>query len=109
MTVFELKERLSLTPVSLPAPEREVTGGYTGDLLSFVMGSAQSGDAWVTIMSNVNVIAVATLTDVSCVLLAGGVALDEGVAERAVAQGINVLSSPLSAFELCSKVAEQLS
>ncbi len=109
MTVFELKERLSLTPVSLPDPEREVTGGYTGDLLSFVMGSAQSGDAWVTIMSNVNVIAVATLTDVSCVLLAGGVALDEGVTERAVAQGINVLSSPLSAFELCSKVAEQLS
>ena len=42
MTVFELKERRSLTPVSLPDPDREVTGGYTGDgkkmiMVSFVM------------------------------------------------------------------------
>jgi hypothetical protein len=108
MTVSELQKGLALEIVTLPDPEREITGGYTGDLLSFVMGSARSGDAWVTIMSNVNVIAVATLTDVAVVLLASGVALDPGVKEKAEAQQINVLSSPLSSFDLCASVARYL-
>ena len=106
MTVGELQVRLGLKSIALPEPEREITGGYVGDLLSFVMGSARSGDAWVTIMSNVNVVAVATLTDVSCVVLSSDVTLDEGVAQRAQAQGVNVLSSSLASFLLCNKIAE---
>ncbi len=106
MTVGELQIRLGLKSIVLPEPEREITGGYVGDLLSFVMGSARSGDAWVTIMSNVNVVAVATLTDVSCVVLSSDVTLDEGVAQRAQAQGVNVLSSSLPSFLLCNKIAE---
>ena len=105
MTVCELQKSLDLEILTMPDPEREITGGYAGDLLSFVMGSAHSGDAWVTIMSNVNVIAVATLADVSCVILAAGVTLDAGVKEKAEQQQINVLSSSLPAFELCAKVA----
>ena len=73
ITVDQLKEKLELTPYYVEDGEREVTGGYAGDLLSWVMGRATSGDAWVTIMSNINVIAVAQLTDVACVILAEGV------------------------------------
>ena len=73
MTVAELKSRLSLDAVSLPEPDREVTGGYVGDLLSWVMGRASAGDAWITIMSNMNVAAVASLADVSCVIFSEGV------------------------------------
>lgn len=106
MTVSELQKQLDLQVITLPDPEREVAGGYTGDLLSFVMGSARSGNAWVTIMSNVNVVAVATLCDVSCVVLASGVTLDPGVKERAQLQQVNVLSSSLPAFELCAAIAQ---
>ena len=106
MTVSELQKSLALEIITLPDPERAITGGYVGDLLSFVMGSARSGDCWVTIMSNVNVIAVAALTDVACILLAADVKLDPGVKEKAEQQGINVLSSPLSAFDLCAAVAQ---
>jgi hypothetical protein len=106
MTVSELQQQLNLEILSLPTPEREIKGGYTGDLLSFVMGSARSGDAWITIMSNINVIAVATLTDVSCVILACDTKLDPGVKERAELQEVNVLSSPLSAFDLCARISE---
>ncbi len=105
MTVMELAEKLALEPVCVPEEDREVTGGYVGDLLSWVMGSAQSGDAWITIMSNNNVIAVATLADTACVILAENVSPDPGVAELAERKGINLYRSPESAFTLCAKVA----
>ena len=108
MTAAELQARLDLKILTMPDPEKEITGGYTGDLLSFVMGSARSGDAWVTIMSNVNVVAVATLTDVACVILSSDVTLDDGVAKRAEAQDVNVFSSSLPSFALCQQIAELL-
>ena len=72
MTVTELSKVTGLTAITLPDPEREVKGAYVGDLLSWVMGRADEGNAWITIMSNSNVAAVATLADVSCVILAEG-------------------------------------
>lgn len=52
MTAAQLRQRLELTVFSEAEPSREITGGYAGDLLSWVMGRAESGDAWITIMSN---------------------------------------------------------
>ena len=108
MTVMELAQRLNLEPVCEAEPDREVTGGYVGDLLSWVMGRAQSGDAWITIMSNNNVIAVATLTDAALVILAENVQPDPGVAQLAERKGINLYRSPEAAFPLCAKVAALL-
>ena len=105
MTVMELAKQLNLEPVCVPEEDREVTGGYVGDLLSWVMGNAQSGDAWITIMSNNNIVAVATLADTACVILAENVSPDPGVAELAERKGINLYRSPESAFTLCAKVA----
>ena len=45
MKVFEIAEKLSLKPLSLADSSREVSGVYIGDLLSWVMGRAESGDA----------------------------------------------------------------
>ena len=104
MTVAELSEKLLLTAYTLPDATREVTGGYAGDLLSWVMGRAQADEAWVTIMSNNNIVAVASLTDVACVILAEGVCPDEGVSETAKQRGVNILGSELSAYELCGRI-----
>ena len=41
--------------------EKEITGCYCGDLLSWVMSRAKEGDAWLTVMGNVNAVAVAVL------------------------------------------------
>ena len=69
MTVNELCKRFSFESLCTPDSEREISGAYCGDLLSWVMGHAQSGDAWITIMSNINTVAVASLADVSCIVL----------------------------------------
>lgn len=85
--------------VLLPDPEREIEGVYIGDLLSWVMGRAESGNLWITIMTNMNVLAVATLTDVSCILLAEGVRLDDELIKVAEQKGINVIGTDLPIYE----------
>lgn len=104
MTVHELASQPDFSAVTLPDGAREITGAYIGDLLSWVMGRAQADAAWVTIMSNVNVIAVAALADVACVILAEGVALDAAIAETAQAKDINVLASPLPAYDIACRL-----
>ena len=108
MTVAQLKETLRYCAFTLPAPDAPVTGGYVGDLLSWVMGRAATGDAWVTIMSNANVAAVALMADVACVILSEGVQPDEALLRRAQEQGINVLGSEKSSFATAKEIAEHL-
>lgn len=104
MTVNDLLKVEGFSSVVLCESDREIQGVYIGDLLSWVMGRAKSGDAWITIMSNVNTLAVATLADTSCIILAEGVSLDEGVKETAQAKGINVISTPLSSYSAALKL-----
>ena len=109
MTVKDLATALSLTEFSLPRPDTAVTGGYVGDLLSWVMGRAGEGHCWITIMSNVNVAAVALMADAACVLLAEGVRPDPLLLEKAAAQEINLLGSTSSAFTLSAQLGRLLS
>ena len=99
MTVNELCTTCGFELICMPDGERSVSGVYIGDLLSWVMGRANEDNAWITIMSNVNVIAVASLSDVACVILAEGVSLDDALKETAQQKEINVLSSKLPAYE----------
>lgn len=101
MTVQGLIDAIPLSVFHLDDPDRPVEGGYCGDLLSWVMGRAPAGGAWLTIMSNVNVAAVAALSDVSCVVLAEGVIPDPPLLDKARAQGITLLGTDLSVFN-CS-------
>ena len=68
---------------------RDITGVYAGDLLSWVMGHGEEGQCLVTIMSNVNVLAVASLLDFSCVILAENVKPDEEFLALAKEKEIN--------------------
>ena len=106
MTVTDLKNALSLTPVSLPEEDREVCGVYIGDLLSWVMGRAQADNVWLTIMSNLNIVAVATLADVSCIILCEGVTLEESVRSTAEAKGVNILTTEAPAYATAKRLAE---
>ena len=90
---------------AMPDGSREIDGVYIGDLLSWVMGRAQMDNAWITIMSNVNVIAVASLSDTSCVILAEGVDMTDDLLQTAEAKDVNVLRSELPIYETAVKLA----
>ena len=73
--------------------DREALGCYCGDLLSWVMGRAGQDCAWLTIMSNQNVAAVALMADVACVVLTEGVRPDEDLLRRAREKKVNLLGA----------------
>ena len=109
MTVKLFAEKTAAEVVCMPTPEREISGVYIGDLLSWVMGKAKSDDLWITIMSNVNVVAVATLADVSSILLCEGVSLDDEIIKTAKEKGVNVLRTNLSAYDAAMLASGALS
>jgi len=106
VTASELATALSLTVFALPDPAAPVKGAYAGDLLSWVMGRAQTDQAWITIMSNINIVAVASLSGVSCVILAEGVTVEADVLHAAETRGINLLGSELTAYEIACRLCE---
>lgn len=108
MTVSQMIDALRLTAFCLPEPQRTVAGGYAGDLLSWVMGRAEANCAWLTIMSNANVCAVAVLTEVSCVLLTEGVTPDPELLQRCQAQGVNLLGCADGTFPMAARLAALL-
>ena len=98
MTVRELTDLEGFTALNMPEPDREIGGAYIGDLLSWVIGHANKDNAWVTIMTNVNILAVAALTDVACIILADGTELNSELIATAKDKGINVISSTLTSY-----------
>ncbi len=86
----------------------EISKPFCCDLLSFAMGRAPKGAAWVTVMGNVNTIAVAELADIACVILAEGAQLDEIGLSKAKENGICVLSTKEPVFETAEKIMRLL-
>lgn len=91
--------------LALPDGERVIDGVYIGDLLSWVMGRAQMDSAWITIMTNVNVVAVASLADTSCVILAEGVVMTDELRDTAQAKDVNILGSTEPIYETAVRLA----
>lgn len=108
MTVKEFAESSEFETVCLPSADRTVNGAYVGDLLSWVMGKADPENVWITIMSNINIVAVATLSDVSCILLCENVSPDSDALAAAKEKGVNILKTSLTSYEAAVKVSELL-
>ena len=110
MTVRELIDKQIFNVVNPgEEPDTGISTVFCCDLLSIAMGRAPAGGAWVTVMANMNTLAVAALTETACVILAEGVVLDEGAKKKALDQGITVLSTDLPVFEAALKVYELVS
>ena len=107
-TVSDAIEKLGLKVHNLADPERQITSVYAGDLLSWVMGHANESEALVTIMSNINVLAVASLLDLSCVVLCENVAPDSDFVKVAKDKKINIFSTGHTAYEVCVGFSELL-
>ena len=102
-TILELPECKVLVEGN---PDRSISKVFCCDLLSIAMGKAPSHSVWVTVMGNKNTLAVASLADVACIVLAEGVALDEGTLKKAEEEGIAVLSTDLPVFDIALEIHE---
>lgn len=109
MTVEEFASKLNFSVLTKDTGlKKEVTGVYTGDLLSWVMSHAGSGDAWITIHTHLNIVAVALLTDVSCIIIPEGIAMEDATLRKAEEEGIAILGTGMGAYEICWRSHELL-
>ena len=100
MKVTDVSEKLDLEILTLPAPNKVVKGAYCGDLLSWVMTRLSENFAWVTIMGNINSVAVASLSDASCIILTENAEVSEELINKANSEGINLFRTNKSTFEI---------
>ena len=107
MKVSDLSNLNVFTPLCLSS-DHTITGVFCCDLLSIAMGKAPAGSAWVTVMANVNTLAVASLTDVACIILAEGVTFDNSLIEKAKEEGIAVLKTDLPIFDAALLIKNSL-
>jgi predicted transcriptional regulator len=84
--------------------DRQIKGGYCGDLLSDVMANAPVGCIWLTVQAHQNIVKVAVLREMAAIVLTGGQAPDEETILQADQEGIPVLMWPGSAFDLAGQV-----
>lgn len=87
--------------------QRDASVAYVCDLLSWVMARGQKDMAWITVQTHQNVIAVASLHEMACVILPDGLTMEEDILHKAQEEGIAVLSSPHPAFVLCGRLYTQ--
>jgi predicted transcriptional regulator len=105
MTVKELVDKFGLkTAAGQKGLDREVKSGYCGDLLSDVMANAPGGCAWLTIQSHQNIIAVAVLREMACIIITGGHTPDAETADKAEIEGIPILLWSGSAYVLAGSL-----
>jgi predicted transcriptional regulator len=109
MKVSELVEKLGLNVFSgQNGLDREIKGGYVSDLLSDVMGNASEGEVWITLQVHQNVLAIASLKDLAAVILVNNLEPQENTVRHSNDEGIPVLGTSFSTFEISGKVHQIL-
>ena len=101
MKVKELAELLNATILAKGDLEKDVNSGYVCDLLSWVMARCGEGAAWITVQTHLNVIAVAVLLDIPCVIIPDEIPVEEESVNKAKEEGLTLLSVKMPAFDIC--------
>ena len=105
MKVQELVDKLGLKVLSgANGLDREIDGCYISDLLSDVMGNAMEGNIWITLQTHKNVMAVASLKELACVILVKDLMPNAETIEQSNDDGLPVLQTSLPTFEIAGKV-----
>ncbi len=107
---MKLNHLIEKIPLKLQTPASnlnvEVTGGYISDLLSDVMAHSKKGDIWVTLQIHQNTVAVATLKELAGIIVIGGKQPAPETIKKAEEEGVPILTSDLTAFELICELCK---
>lgn len=108
MDVKELAKKLELKVLCGENLEREISGCYCGDLLSWVMSRAEEGDVWLTVMGNINSVGVAVLADVACIVLTENAALDDDALKRAEQNDVIILQTEKNSYQMAAAISRMI-
>jgi hypothetical protein len=108
MNLQEIIDSLQLRPLTSHKDYIEIVPscGYASDLLSCVMAGAAHQSIWVTLQAHVNIVAVASLLDISAIIITEGAMPDESTIAKANEEGINLLSTQEQTFSIVGQLWE---
>ncbi len=107
--ITDIVSALNLTVVSGNGGlGNEVTGGYVSDLLSDVIGNAGEGNIWITLQAHHNVIAVASLKELSAIIIVRNSMPDEQTIKKSNEENIPILLTDADTFTTVGKIFELL-
>jgi len=110
MTVQQLVEKLNLKVYSgSKGLDKSISGGYVSDLLSDVMGNARENQVWITLQTHKNVMAIASLKDLSAVILVKGLQPDADTLAQSEEENIPILGTNEQSFEMSGKLYNLIS
>jgi serine kinase of HPr protein (carbohydrate metabolism regulator) len=100
-TLANLIEKLHLEILTkeIDFSQIQVTDGYTSDLLSCVMAGAPNQSVWVTLQAHNNIIAVASLLELSAIIISEGAMPDQSTIDKANEEGIPLLRTQNNSFQ----------
>ena len=105
MRVKDASEKIGLRLLAgSTGVDKELTGAYICDLLSWVMSHGKKGDAWITVQTHSNIIAVAVLLELGCIILPEEIEVEGETLRKADNEGIAVFQSSLSSYELAKEL-----
>lgn len=108
MTVGELVQKENFEVLSEGDFSAEIKGCYCSDLLSHCMANIDTGNVWITVQTNINIVAIATLTEPSCIIIAQGMEMSGDVLDKAKDENVTILRSKLAAYELCVMLGKMI-
>ena len=83
---------------------RDVSGVYVSDLLSDVLAHAKEDDLWVTLQGHPNIIAVASMKDLSGIVLVNDRTPEDETLRKANDEEIPILTTEMPSFQLAGKL-----
>lgn len=86
--------------------DKEVSGCYIGDLMSLAMSKLSEDNVWITIQTNVNIVAISVLCESACVILCDGQKPDATACEKADIENVPLLLSEQGAYEIASQLSK---
>lgn len=105
MKVFEIAEKLNLK-MAVEGENHDVASVYCGDFLSFAISKQEEQSCWLTVMNNVNVMGVASLTETSMIILCDSVSPDEPMAKRAEMMGVSIYVTDKSVYQTAVEISK---
>jgi hypothetical protein len=107
MNLIELVNKCGLKVVNeLYQPDIDISGGYTSDLLSDVIANTKKDNIWITMQTHLNIIAVASLKELSAIIIVMDKDIQKDAKEKADEEKITILKTDLTAFQISGKMYE---
>ncbi|MDR1868320.1 MAG: hypothetical protein LBQ77_08680 [Treponema sp.] len=104
MTIRDVAHTLNAEIASDIFDNSELSGAYTSDLLSDVLANAKDGGALITIQAHKNTVAVATLVNITVIIICNNRPLPEDMIEAANNEAITILRTHENQFTVSGKL-----